>query len=79
MLCDWNTHPDGTSNGKRISRCNLEGYGGLDYGTFGKEVSAALAAMPEGRCPYPPLDVPGPGKGFDEEGHWRGAGRGGAT
>ena len=80
MLCDWNTikEPVGKENGKRISRCNLEGYGGLDYTTFGEEVKASLASMPGGRCPYPPLDVKvgsahWPGPGFDEEGRWIGA------
>ena len=75
MLCDWNTLMDGRENGKRISRCNLEGYGGLDYSTFGEQVKATLGAMPDERCPYPPLDVPGPGPGFDAEGQWIGAGR----
>ena len=77
MLCDWNTLPDGNDNGKRISRCNLEGYGGVDYSTFGEQVKATLASMPGGRCPYPPLDVPGPGAGFDAEMRW--LGRGSAT
>ena len=70
MLCDWNTLMDGRENGKRISRCNLEGYGGLDYDTYGEAVKTTLAAMPDGRCPYPPLDVPGPGpEWFDEDDH----------
>ena len=43
------------------SRCNLEGYAGLDYDVFGNATRAALAAMPEGRCPYPPGDTPGQG------------------
>jgi len=74
MLCDWNTLKEGGENGKRISRCNLEGYGGLDYETFGGDVSHVLEGLPEKRCPYPPMDVPGPGAGFDANGHWTGRG-----
>jgi hypothetical protein len=74
MLCDWNTLKEGGENGKRISRCNLEGYGGLDYETFGGDVSHVLDGLPEKRCPYPPMDVPGPGAGFDANGHWTGRG-----
>ena len=33
---------------------------------------AMLRQMPGGRCPYPPLDVPGPGPGFDRSAHWVG-------
>ena len=33
---------------------------------------AMLRQMPGGRCPYPPLDVPGPGPGFDRMAHWVG-------
>ena len=72
MLCEWHTHADGRETGK-INHCNLEsgGYGGA---TEWREVSAkALAAMPDGRCPYPPLDQPGPGPGFDMDGHWVGS------
>mmetsp|Transcript_9616 Transcript_9616/g.19614 ORF Transcript_9616/g.19614 Transcript_9616/m.19614 type:complete len:81 (-) Transcript_9616:112-354(-) len=43
---------------EQASRCNLEGYGGLDYDTFGNTTAAALRAMPGGRCPYPTGDVP---------------------
>ena len=68
MLCDWNTGADGSEHGK-ASRCNLEGYGGLDYEKFGAAAKAALAAMPGGRCPYPTGDAPGPGRGWDAEGH----------
>ena len=41
---------DGTPSRKpeQLSRCNLEGYGGLDYETFGPQVKAALAAMKPG-------------------------------
>ena len=62
MLCDVHVSPDGVPSKplEKASRCNLEGYGGLDYDKFGPQVKAALASMPEGRCPYPPLDVPGP-------------------
>ena len=56
------------------SRCNLEGYGGVDYELYGEQIRGTLGAMPLGRCPYPPLDVPGPGPGFDAEGRWVGAG-----
>ena len=107
MLCDWNTHIEGHPNPARQSRCNLEGYGGLDYEVYGdpnpdpdpnphpnpnpnpnpnrnpnpspnphqvygNQTAAALAAMPGGRCPLPPGDVPGGGLGFDREGHWVG-------
>jgi len=70
MLCDWDTKPDGSEKGS-LTRCNLESKG---YGTsaFREQSEAALAAMPEGRCPYPPLDRPGPGPGFDAEGLWVG-------
>lgn len=47
--------------------------GGVDYTKFGSHISRTLSAMPGGRCPYPPLDVPGPGSGFDAEGAWVGA------
>ena len=66
MLCDWNTVPNGETNGKAISRCNLEGYGGLDYEVFGDRVKEALARMPEGRCPYPPGNVSGQGLGWSK-------------
>ena len=59
MLCDVHVAPDGRPS-KPLelgSRCNLEGYGGLDYDTYGNQTRAALAAMPGGRCPYPPGDV----------------------
>ena len=67
MLCDIHVAPDGRMSRplESASRCNLEGYGGLDYETFGPQVKAALAAMPGGRCPRPPGDVPGPGGGLD--------------
>ena len=78
MLCDWNTHIDGHPNPGRQSRCNLEGYGGVDYEVYGNQTSAALAAMPGGRCPQPPGDVPGGGLGFDREGHWVGQTQGAA-
>ena len=71
MLCGWSTKPDGAAVGN-YTRCNLEGYGGLDYETFGKQTRDALAAMPGGRCPIPPSDRPGPGDGFDGAGHWIG-------
>lgn len=60
MLCDANTTPEGMDVGK-WSRCNLEGYGGVDYETYGKQIEESLAAMPGGRCPYPPGDRPGQG------------------
>ena len=28
---------------------------------YGPQIKATLAAMPDGRCPYPPGDVPGGG------------------
>ena len=71
MLCDWNTHLDGSAGGRQ-SRCNLEGYGGVDTDTFGNRTREALAAMPGGRCPIPPGDVPGGGLGFDRVGRWVG-------
>lgn len=66
MLCQIAVHPDGrpTMPLEQASRCNLEGYGGLDYGSFGNQTRDALARMPGGRCPYPPGDVPGPGRGI---------------
>uniref|UniRef100_A0A7S3BTX1 Uncharacterized protein n=1 Tax=Haptolina ericina TaxID=156174 RepID=A0A7S3BTX1_9EUKA len=60
MLCSV----DATSDGRDVgdwTRCNLEGYGGVDYDTYGPQIKATLAAMPDGRCPYPPGDVPGGG------------------
>jgi hypothetical protein len=69
MLCDVHVSPEGRPSKPlhEASRCNLEGYGGLDYDTFGAQVKAALAAMPGGRCPMPPGDVPGPGGGLDPD------------
>ena len=64
MLCPRRVSSDGTIHG-HASRCNLEGYDGLDYDTFGNQTRQALAAMPEGRCPYPPGDIPG--QGFEGE------------
>ena len=70
MLCQVAVHPDGrpTIPLQKASRCNLEGYGGLDYQTFGNATREALDAMPGGRCPYPPGDIPGPGPGFERKG-----------
>ena len=45
---------------------------------YGNQTAAALAAMPGGRCPLPPGDVPGGGLGFDREGHWVGEQQGAA-
>ncbi|KAL1519824.1 hypothetical protein AB1Y20_023330 [Prymnesium parvum] len=60
MLCDADTTPDGVDVGK-WPRCNLEGYGGVDYETYGEQIKRSLAGMEGGRCPYPPGDVPGQG------------------
>ena len=56
MLCDVHVEPDGRLSKpvEKASRCNLEGYGGVDYDTYGKQIEAALSAMPGGRCPVPP-------------------------
>ena len=69
MLCDVHVTPEGKPSRtlEQASRCNLEGYGGLDYETYGAQVKAALATMPGGRCPMPPGDVPGPGGGLDPD------------
>jgi hypothetical protein len=81
MLCDIHVDPDGRLSKplENASRCNLEGYGGLDYKTFGVQVSEALAQYPGGRCPYPPGDRPGQGfgEGFDAQGHRLGVPRSG--
>ena len=71
MLCGWDTHADGSESGT-ITYCNVEskGYGGTT--AFKKQSEEALAKMPNGRCPYPPLDRPGPGPGFDPDGRWVG-------
>lgn len=55
MLCDYHVRSDGTPSIPlhRASRCNLEGYAGLDYATFGDRVKQALAGMEGGRCAYP--------------------------
>ena len=81
MLCDVHVEPDGRLSKpvEKASRCNLEGYGGVDYEAYGTQVEAALAAMPGGRCPVPPGDVPGPGPGFDAGGHYVGLERARAT
>ena len=42
------------------------------HGVPGLLAQHMLQGMPDGRCPYPPGDVPGPGKGFDGRGHWVG-------
>ena len=70
MLCDHNVDPNGRVT-REITRCNIEGYNGLSP-AFKPIADAMLAKMPGGRCPYPPLDVPGPGPGFDRVGHWVG-------
>ena len=61
MLCDHNTQKGAGEVTGRISRCNVEWYAGLDYKSYGDATKRALAEMPEGRCPYPPGDVPGQG------------------
>ena len=63
MLCDIHVAPDGRMSKplEQASRCNLEGYGGLDYTVYGNQTRDALKMMPGGRCPYPPGDVPGQG------------------
>eukprot|EP00908_Phaeocystis_cordata_P026022 Transcript_8499.p1 GENE.Transcript_8499~~Transcript_8499.p1 ORF type:complete len:239 (+),score=60.35 Transcript_8499:106-717(+) len=70
MLCDHNVDPNGRVT-REITRCNIEGYNGLDP-RFKPAAQHMLQGMPDGRCPYPPGDVPGPGKGFDGRGHWVG-------
>eukprot|EP00967_Tisochrysis_lutea_P059972 scaffold76531_cov31-Tisochrysis_lutea.AAC.2 len=54
MLCDYHVRSDGAPSIplESASRCNLEGYQGVDYKEFGESVKKALAAM-GGRCPYP--------------------------
>ena len=63
MLCNWNVGADGVQYGTLIdgtfTRCNIEGYNGLDYEKFGNMTRQVLASFPEGRCPYPPGDRPG--------------------
>lgn len=71
MLCDWNTLADGREVGV-LSRCNIEGYGGMDSSKYGVAAKKILAQMPGGRCPYPPGDVPGGGPGHDARGNWIG-------
>ena len=72
MLCDWNVMPDGTEVPKTgITRCNIEGYGGMDKKYLGA-TQHMLSQMPEGRCPYPPGDRAGQGAGFNSRGHWVG-------
>ena len=70
MLCDWNTLEDGRET-KPITWCNIEGYNGMKPSFLGA-ARAMMAKMPDGRCPYPPGDVPGPGAGFDARGHYVG-------
>lgn len=73
MLCDWNTLSDGRET-KPITWCNIEGYNGMrpQYLPTTKHM---LSGMPDGRCPYPPGNVPGM-LGFDSRGHYVGEGRG---
>ena len=73
MLCDHNVREDGSIAGQ-ITYCNIEGYGGLDP-VYLNDTRRMLATMPHGRCPWPPGDVPGPGPGFNAEGHWIGVGQ----
>ena len=74
MLCDVHVEPDGRQSRPldKASRCNLEGYGGVDYDTYGAQISAALKEMPDGRCTMPPGDVPGPGWILTRGGHYVG-------
>ena len=67
MLCDWNTHEDGSYT-KPITWCNIEGYNGLKPEYLGA-ATHMLAGMPAGRCPYPPGDVPDM-PGLDKGGHY---------
>mmetsp|Transcript_14432 Transcript_14432/g.42981 ORF Transcript_14432/g.42981 Transcript_14432/m.42981 type:complete len:87 (+) Transcript_14432:111-371(+) len=70
MLCDHNVDPSGRI-GREVTRCNIEGYNGL--GPQFKDAAAAMVrGMPNGRCPWPPGNVPGPGPGFNRQGHWVG-------
>ena len=70
MLCDHNVDPSGRVT-RPCTRCNIEGYNGLSP-AFRGAAEHVLKSMPGGRCPYPPLDVPGPGPGFDRRGHYVG-------
>tara|TARA_B100000524_G_scaffold344764_1_gene242466 strand:+ start:205 stop:2913 length:2709 start_codon:yes stop_codon:yes gene_type:complete len=70
MLCDFNVREDGSVT-RPITFCNIEGYGGIRQQYF-PIIKSMLAEMPDGRCPYPPGDVPGQGPGFDSLGHWIG-------
>ena len=70
MLCDHNVDASGRVT-REITRCNIEGYNGL-HPQFKPLADHMLRGMPNGRCPYPPGDVSGPGPGFDRRGHWVG-------
>ena len=70
MLCDYNILPDGSMT-KPIRWCNIEGYNGMKQDHL-PATRAMLAKMPDGRCPYPPGDIPGM-PGFDRRGHYTGA------
>ena len=65
----WFKHTGGTDMAK-LTRCNIEGYGGLAP-QFKAAIVHMLAQMPGGRCPYPPGDRPGI-LGFDSRGHYVG-------
>ena len=69
MLCDHNVDPNGRVT-REITRCNIEGYNGLDPKWRGA-CDAMLRGMPNGRCPYPPGDRPGM-LGFNSRGHYVG-------
>ena len=75
MLCDYATLPDGRIT-KPITWCNIEGYNGLEPKWL-PTTRAMLAAMPDGRCTYPPGDRPGM-LGFNSRGHYVGGPQTGA-
>ena len=75
MLCDYNTLPDGRET-KPITWCNIEGYNGM-HEQYLPATRHMLRHMPDGRCTYPPGDVPGM-IGFNSNGHYVGGGGTGA-
>ena len=70
MLCDHNVDSSGRIT-REVTRCNIEGYNGLAP-QHRAAADAMVKSMPNGRCPWPPGDVPGPGPGFNGRGHYVG-------